>query len=166
MSSDTMTLLNRENNARRLTEMRFVVANIGNESIRCPSSFFHTSIPPPPSGHTPPSSSPPTSSPPPRPSSSKPGTVQQVGQEGPRCWWERVFFHQKPLISTLRDLNKLCPAWVHLCSHASISSRCKLSCNICTNSNSSSSSNSLTSTPSANNLTTTTTNSNRFYLFS
>ena len=73
------------------------------------------------------------------------------------------FFHQKPLISTLRDLDKLCPAWVHLCSHASISSRCKLSCNICTNSNSSS--NSLTSTPSANNLTTTT-NSNRFYLFS
>ena len=86
MSSNTMTLLNRENNARRLTEMRFVVANIGNESISCSSSFFPTSIPPPPS------SSPPTSSPPPRPSSSKPGTVQPAAQEGPVCRWERVCF--------------------------------------------------------------------------
>ena len=157
MSSNTTTLLNRENNARRLTEMRFAVANIGNESIRCPSSVFPTSILPSPSSHTP------TSSPPPRPSSSKPGTVQPAAQEGAGCRWERVFFHQKPLISTLRDLNKLCPAWLHLCPHASISSRCKLSCNICTNSNSSSNTSSLTSTPSANNLTTTT-NSNRFYL--
>ena len=85
-----------------------------------------------------------------------PRKVQAVGGRG-------LFFHQRRLISTLRDLNKLCPAWVHLCSHASISSRCKLSCNICTNSNSNS--NSLTSTPSANNLTTTI-YSNRFYLFS
>ena len=75
-----MTLLNRENNARRLTEMRFVVANIGNESISCSSSFFPTSIPPPPSSS------------PPRPSSSKPGTVQPAAQEGPVCRWERVCF--------------------------------------------------------------------------
>ena len=92
MSSNTTTLLNRENNARRLTEMRFAVANIGNESIRCPSSVFPTSISPSPSSHTPPSSSPPTSSPPPRPSSSKPGTVQPAAQEGPVCRWERVYF--------------------------------------------------------------------------
>ena len=86
MSSNTTTLLNRENNARRLTEMRFAVANIGNESIRCPSSVFPTSILPSPSSHTP------TSSPPPRPSSSKPGTVQPAAQEGPGCRWERAFF--------------------------------------------------------------------------
>ena len=86
MSSNTTTLLNRENNARRLTEMRFAVANIGNESIHCPSSVFPTS------SLTPPSSSPPTGSPPPRPSSSKPGAVQPAAQEGPVCRWERVYF--------------------------------------------------------------------------
>ena len=110
MSSNTTTLLNRENNARRLTEMRFAVANIGNESIRCPSSVFPTSISPSPSSHTPTSSSPPTSSPPPRPSSSKPGTVQPATQEGPGCRWERVFspesfnFHSQGLEQALSGL--------------------------------------------------------------
>ena len=121
MSSNTMTLLNRENNARRLTEMRFVVANIGKESIRCPSSFFPTSTPPSPSSHTPPSSSPPTSSLPPRPSSSKPGTVQPAAQEGPVCRWERVYFspetfnfHSQGLEQTLSSLGAPLPPRLHL----------------------------------------------------
>ena len=115
MSSNTMTLLNRENNARRLTEMRFVVANVGNESISCSSSFFPTSIPPPPS------SSPPTSSPPPRPSSSKPGTVQPAAQEGPVCRWERVYFspetfnfHSQGLEQALSRLDAPLPPRLYL----------------------------------------------------
>ena len=115
MSSNTTTLLNRENNARRLTEMRFAVANIGNESIRCPSSVFPTSILPSPSSHTP------TSSPPPRPSSSKPGTVQPAAQEGPVCRWERVYFspetfnfHSQGLEQALSSLAAPLPPRLHL----------------------------------------------------